>query len=231
MFKAGIIQYSSGPDIPGPGGKVFLGGDMTAGYLGQVPTSELWTGDDLATACGITQGTSQFSTTGWLKFAIDGKIIYKSQKTFRHSISWDHIHSKGCVHGTKTLTKNGITYKVRLMGGAENDPSHGSDADRDAIGSEWNRLMLPIHEKAPNSWAYPAFGGTSADWGINFTDADLQTHYNYGNGSYHWCREVYGSKTSNRVNRGSVGVSYSRDIGSYNTFSNLGWSPVLEIIS
>ena len=91
MFKAGIIQYSSGPDIPGPGGKVFLGGDMTAGYLGQVPTSELWTGDDLATACGITQGTSQFSTTGWLKFAIDGKIIYKSQKTFRHSISWDHI--------------------------------------------------------------------------------------------------------------------------------------------
>ena len=229
MFKAGIIQYSSGPDIPGP--SELLGGDMNAGYFGQVPTSELWTGDELAAACGITRGTSQFSTTGWLKFAIDGKIIYKSQKPFRHSISWDSIHSKGCVHGTKTLTKNGITYKVRLMGGAENDPSHGNDADRDAIGSEWNRLMLPIHEKAPSSWAYPAYGGTSADWGINFTDADLQTNSNSGNGSFHWCREVYGPNTSNRVVRGCDDVSYSAYFYSSNAYSSLGWSPVLEIIS
>jgi hypothetical protein len=231
MFKAGIIQYSSGPDIPGPGGKVFLGGDMTAGYLGQVSTDDLWTGDELATACGITQGTSQFSTTGWLKFAIDGKIIYKSQKTFRHSISWDHIHSKGCVHGTKTLTKNGITYKVRLMGGWLNDPSSGYDGVS-CHGSEWNRLMLPIHVNAPNSWNYPnnvSATEKTVDWGINFTDADLQTHHNYGNGSCHWGRETYSS--SNRVIRGYGGVSLSGNYSSSLTDSYYGWSPVLEIIS
>lgn len=216
-----------------PGGKILLGGDMNAGYFGVVPASELFTGTELASLCGITEGTSQFSSEGWLKFAIDGKIIFKSKKTIRHSISWDHINSKGCVKGTKTVTKGGHTYKVRLMKGALTDPSRYDLPDRGAKGSEWNKLMLPIHIKAKDkSWAYPAYVETDIPyWGIDFTDADLQTHNSHGDGSYHWCQEVSNDNPASRVYRGIGGVSSSGRATSSNTFAYHGWSPVLEWVS
>lgn len=223
-------SFTTPSDMPGPSDLV--GGDMQAGYFGIVPAAELYTGDELAAAVGITQGTSQFSDAGWLKFAIDGKIIYKSKKTFRNSISWDHINSKNCVDGTKTVTKDGTTYKVRLMRGALTDPSEYDNADRGAIGSEWNKLMLPIHANAAGqSWAYPAYVDTPTEnWGVGFTDADLQTHYDHGDGSYHWCQEVPKGYASNRVARGHAGVSYSYRRTSSGTGSYRGWSPVLEVV-
>ena len=215
-----------------PGSKYLLGGDMNAGYFGVVPTSELFTGTEIALACGITEGTVQFNDVGWLKFAIDGKIIFKSKKTIRHSISWDHINSKGCVKGTKTVTKGGHTYKVRLMKGALTDPSRYDLPDKGAMGSEWNKLMLPIHIKAKDkSWEYPANVETDIPyWGIDFTDADLQTHNSHGDGSYHWCQEVSNDNPAGRVYRGNLGVSYSSRRTSSATNASVGWSPVLEYV-
>ena len=54
-----------------------------------MPASELFTGAEISSECGITEGTLQFSDVGWLKFAIDGEIIFKSQKTYRHTILWE----------------------------------------------------------------------------------------------------------------------------------------------
>lgn len=225
---------SDGDDKTGsPGNKNLIAGDMTAGYFGVVPTSELFTGTELALACGITQGTAQFNDVGWLKFAIDGAIIFKSQKTYRHSISWDHIHTVGCVLGTKQVTKSGHTYKVRLMRGALTNPSLYDATDRGAKGSEWNRLMLPIHVQAKDkSWAYPAYvESTIPYWGINFTDVDLHTIDSAGNGSYHWCQETSNTDATRRVIRGYHDVSYSGYLASSNTTTFRGWSPVLEWVS
>lgn len=213
-----------------PGGVNLIGGDMSAGYLGTVPASELFTGTELASAVGITQGTVQFNEEEWLKFVIDGKIIFKSKKPFRHSISWDHINSQGCVNGTKTVTKNGVTYKVRLMKGGN---GNASDLVNGPKKSEWNKLMLPIHVKAKDqSWAYANNVDTPTPyWGIDFTDADLLTHNSHGSGSYHWCQEVFHSNASNRVCRGNVGVSSSGNATSSNASAGLGWSPCLEVVS
>ncbi len=60
----------------GPGPQTLIAGDMTAGFFGEVPVSELITGDDLATTIGLTTGISQHSNEPWLKFALDGNIIY-----------------------------------------------------------------------------------------------------------------------------------------------------------
>lgn len=215
-----------------PGGAKLIAGDMNAGFFGVVPASELFTGAEISSECGITQGTLQFSDVGWLKFAIDGEIIFKSQKTYRHSISYDHITSKGCVYGEKQVSKNGINYKATLIKGALTDPSAYTDPDRGAKGSEWNRLMLPIHIKAKDkSWAYPDYVEDNIPyWGIDFTDTDLQTIDSAGNGSYHWCQEIRGGDVTYRVLRGRYDVSFSSRNTSSSAIPNVGWSPVLRIV-
>lgn len=222
---------SDGDDKTGsPGPKNLIAGDMNAGYFGVVPASELFTGAEISSACGITAGTLQFNTDGWLKFAIDGKIVFKSQKPYRHTISWDNINTAGAAVGAKTVTKGGHTYKVRLMKGGNGDAANAVSGPK---GSEWNRLMLPIHIKAKDqSWAYPAnVDAPTAYWGIDFTDADLMTHRDHGNGAYQWCQETFHSNATYRVIRGYNGVSYSNNFASSNAYANYGWSPCLEWIS
>lgn len=227
MLANRVRMGGSGSIDLGPGPSKLIGGDMDAGFFGVVPASELYTGAEISSACGISQGTLQFNDVGWLKFAIDGKIIFKSQKPYRHSINWDHIDSVGAVKGTKQVTKGGNTYKVRLMMGGN---GNANDAINGPKSSEWNKLMLPIHIKAKDqSWAYSSYVNTPTEyWGIDFTDADLLTYSRHVDGGYHWCQEVYHSDASQRVYRGGMGVSYS-----YRYVSMIrvpGWSPVLELI-
>jgi len=222
------------------GSPYLVGGDMQAGYFGVVSANDLITGDALAALVGISAGTSQFSTEGWLKFAYQGKILFVAKKTIRSNISWDQINAANCARGNVVQkTVKGYTFKVRLMKGSHvagdsTVPDYGT-ASSGALnhGSEWNKLMLPIHENAApsKSWAYPNNVGTNdtAYWGTNFTDADLQTHYNHGDGSYSWCQETtYGS--SRRLLRGNNGVSYSRYYSSSGANTNRGWRPVLELV-
>lgn len=226
----GIFEKANAPiDLTGsPGGKLFVAGNMQEGYFGEVPASKLITGTALASAVGISAGTSQFSDIGWLKFAWKDKIQFIAKKPIRHSISWDNINTAGCVFGTKTVVIGGLTYKVRLMRSGIKDPV--ANLDGDMHGSEWNRLMLPIHIEAKDkSWAYPAKVEASIPyWGIDFTDGDLHTHNSFGSGSYSWCQET---QSASRVLRGISGVSYSGADPSSGAASYFGWRPVLELVA
>jgi len=139
-------------------------GTMDAGFFGIVPASDFITGDDLASAVGVTQGTSQFSNTNWLKFAFQGEIYMVPQKPIRHTISWDHLYLQGAVYGDgllageagaehhnltsssgsaltatrqdATVSVNGLRYEVALLKGGASDPLNSyNDADRGSIGS------------------------------------------------------------------------------------------------
>lgn len=231
--RGGKGQYVPVKDTTGsPGNQFTVAGDLQQGFFGTVSASELFTGTQLSSAVGISQGTIQFDDTPWLKFALDGKILFRPMKAFRHSISWNTINGVGCVFGTKTVTKNGHTYKVRLMKGALTAPSLYDAPDRGAKGSEWNKLMLPIHIQAKDkSWAYPAYVEDDIPyWGIDFTDQDLHTHNSFGNGTYVWCQETRNTKSSYRVLRGFDGASGSYSFGAANTYAADGWAPVLELI-
>lgn len=214
-----------------PGSKYAIAGDWNAGYFGVVPMSELITGDSLASKIGLSAGTSQFSSTaGWLKFAYNGKIQFVARKPLRHSISWDNINSANAVYGDKTIVIDGLTYKVRLMRGANKDPASARSGSINH-GSEWNKLMLPIHIQAKDgNWAYP--GNVEPNipyWGTDFPDEDLLTHSNYGSGSRSWCQEVAES-SDRRLIRGSFGVSVSDSNTSSSVGSSVGWRPVLELV-
>ncbi len=226
-----------------PGRNKLIAGTMQEGFFGEVSASEFITGDDLASECGISQGTSQHSTAGWLKFAYKGEILFVAKKPIRHSISWDAIDTAKCVYGDsgdKTVAIGGLTYKVRLMRalGPSNDPKTVASDYQGAINrhSEWNRLMCQIHEQAiGGSWDFP--DNIENDIGIlehslgngtngMYNDADLVVKS--GDGRYSWCQEM--SSTSYRLTRGSLGVSYSRRYLSSAATSDYGWRPVLKLV-
>ncbi len=243
----GVISVSNPypHDLSGsPGSKFLIAGTMEEGFFGEVPASELITGDALASECGISQGTSQHSTAGWLKFAYKGEILFVAKKPIRHSISWDAINTAKCVYGDsgdKTVTIDGLTYKVTLMRALEpsNDPKTVASGNSGAVNhhSEWNRLMCQIHEEAINgSWGYP--NNIESDIGIlehslgsgsqgMYSDADLVVAS--VDGRYSWCQET-STITSSRLARGHDGVSYSYYHTSSHTYSSLGWRPVLRLV-
>lgn len=214
--------------------KDLAAGTYEYGFGGEVPASELWTGDELATLLGVTGGTAQHSNEPYLKWFVDGKVILKSKKPIRHSVTWTYLNAKGVIYGNKIIEdKYGNQYKVRLMKGALTDPSQNSASDRGAKYSEWNKLMLPIHEQAANkNWKYPAYVEPEipSDWNINYTDKDLVTGSSGGYGYYHWCQETPAADPSDRVIRGYNGVSNASWNLASNTTLAYGWSPVLELI-
>lgn len=227
-----------------PGSNMLIAGTREEGFFGEVSSSELITGDALASECGISQGTSQHSTAGWLKFAYKGDIQFVAKKPIRHSISWDAINTANCVYGDsgdKTVVIGGKTYKVTLMRATDpsNDPKTVASANSGEVnhGSEWNRLMCQIHEDAINgSWPHP--GNIESDIGIlehslgsgsqgMYSDADLII--TSGNGRDSWCQEM-STFSLGRLVRGGYGVSRSEATGSSSATSVYGWRPVLRLV-
>ena len=86
------------------------------GYFGEVSSAALMTGDALASDIGLTAGTSQHSSEGWLKFYVGTNadcnyykrlnnfakpyVIYIAKKPYRHTVSWDDIYARGAVYGS-----------------------------------------------------------------------------------------------------------------------------------
>ena len=97
-----------------PSKKLFAG-NSKAGFYGFVQPSDFgeiednpegsktFNGDNLALAVGISQGTSQFSDTSWMKFSWNGKILFVPVKTLRYSISWNAIYNAGAVYGDDSV--------------------------------------------------------------------------------------------------------------------------------
>lgn len=241
------VRMGSGGSIDlGPGPAKLISGTMQEGFFGEVPSSEFITGDALTSQVGISQGTSQYSTAGWLKFAYKGDIQFVAKKPIRNSVSWDAINTAKCVYGDvgdRTITMDGLTYKVTLMRASEpsNDPKTTASGRSGAVNhhSEWNRLMCQIHEEAINgSWTHP--DNIESDIGIlehslgsgsqgMYSDTDLIVGSGSGNGRLSWCQDM-STATSGRLTRGNSGVSFSTSATSSATFSYYGWRPVLRLV-
>lgn len=212
-----------------------IAGDMEAGFYGEIPASEFITGNALATAIGLTAGTAQYSNEPWLKFALDGKVLYVAKKSYRHSIARNDIDFVGAITGTKTITINGDTYKVRVLQTGQGVAF--DDSPTNYHYSEYNRLMLPIHIKAKTkTWETPEYVESDLpDWNIGYTDADLNTVFGsgkgttthcferstYSNGNFHTLR---GAGTTNR-DASSRGLAMADSRLDY-----MGWRPCLELV-
>jgi len=197
-------------------------------YLGEVAAGDFITGQALTTAVGVTEGVDQSSSVGWLKFRIDGKVLHVAKRSFRYYMPWDHLNSKGCVDGTKTVVIDGKTYKVRLLKGAEADPSAWTTAMGQAnpaiLGpSEWNRLIMRVSVNNP---------GPASNW-ASFTDEELNVAS--GSGSRTLCKETI-TENGYCVGRGFPELKWfnyqmkSDGVQGNANFVSFGWRPVLELV-
>lgn len=240
------------PRVMGHGPVKLIGGDMQAGYFGEVSSDVLFRGDDLALQLGVDQGVLQNADAGWLKFAWRGQIIYIAKRSFMHTISWDHLYARGIVYGTddnglyprgtptnqyKSVAKDGFEYVVGLMTGAASDPvdtslrgeTYSSTLGLGA-GSEWNELIYRVHlsvPTAPNGLTYDGGAQFGDNWAV-FTDADLNIT---GNGRWKWCQETASESMSLRVLRGGDRLSDFRRHASSGASAGIGWCPRLVLKS
>lgn len=139
------------------------------------------------------------------------------------------------VSQNATVKIGGNTYQLQLLKGGDTDPldSYG-DSDRGLVGagSEWNNLILPLHEKAiVGDWNYSSYAGEVGNWGLGLTDKTLITHHTHGEGSYSWCQETGDTLPSRRVGRGFHGASNGYVNFSWHTSTNRGWRPALRLLS
>lgn len=197
-------------------------------FLGEVSASGFITGDALASAIGLTAGTAQHTDEPWLKFELDGKTLYVAKKPYRYNLSWNSIHARGAVFGTRTVVINGLTYKVRLLRGADVDPTP-APSGYNPVGtsaSEWDRLIYNVHNGVhtrANNTTPPGH------WPL-YSDVDLVVHNTGGKGSRSWCQETRVTATGQRVRRGGLGVSYVDFVSASTAVSDHGWRPVLELV-
>lgn len=241
-FEAIGVRAFTPPPPPGP--SELIAGTMEAGFFGEVTSEELLTYEDLATQIGLSVGTSQFNEESlWLKFFLDGRVMYVAKKTARNNLPWSQIQAVNAVfEGGAQVTVGPHTFDVTLLRGANSDPTVqgednlwvGYDTDL-SHGSEWNRLMYPIHSGTHISSNNPSVHGDPAtapfgSW-VAYNDTDLLVHRDGGNGSRTWCQEVNGDSPSYRVYRGYYGVSLLSRFTASQSTSNSGWRPCLRLIT
>jgi len=206
----------------GPGATTLVAGDSTAGFYGEVASSDLIDGNGLASLVGLSAGISQYSTIGWLKFAYQDKIVYVAKKPIRYYLSWEALYNLGLVYGTDdygivplstpvnqytTVTIDTHTYVVRLMKLFDEDPV--IDA---TIGGDVTALL----------------GGLVNDWGL-YTEDEI-TVPGTANGDAPWAQETPDSNTNNRYLNTSGRIDSFTTKGSTYATSYAGWRPVLELV-
>lgn len=200
----------------------------SGGYLIEELSNEQFISySELSTLAGVNVGVLHNEGQGWLRFYYEGKELIVSKKSIRHSITWDQIHSRGCAFGESTITVLGNKYKVRLLKGADHNPTqivspgYGYHIEG-SHESEWNRLFYPLVKDDSN--IPPEIRNPIAP----YSNRDLGVYSEYG--SFSWCQETHQDNTTWRVLRGSSGVSYLQRIDSSNVHTNFGWRPCLELI-
>ena len=164
------------------------------------------------------------------QIVVDGELVdeERSKKVSVHN-------KKHEVKQDRKVTIGNHNFAVTLLKGGADDPLDSyNDADRGLVGaeSEWNNLILPLHEQAKlGNWAYENYAGDVPDWGIGLTDLDLITHHTLGNGNYTWCQETGDAHPARRVGRGHGGASYGNVDVSWYVYWDRGWRPALRLLS
>lgn len=221
MIDALLSSIQNTIAIYGPGPQKLIGGDMTAGFFGEVPVAELITGASLATQVGLSAGVERNSDEPWLKFAIDGKIVYYAKKSFRSAISRNSVSV--AINKSITIGKN--TFLVSLPGVRNPTPPAYSDLPDGPYthNSEWNRLMYPITQATTE---HPKNSQVGPNW-AQYTAEELSMSPSTGNGVATWGLEMEGSSGLWRGNDGVSSISRSTPSLAY---AGYGWRPRLELM-
>lgn len=218
----------------GPGPQNLLAGDYTDGYFGSLSSNDFVKGSELSSMVNFVEGSLTNDILTWLKFSLDGKILFVPKNNIRKSISWEMVYKAGCVYGTndygitplstpvnqlRIVNVKGSLFKVRLFKTALTDPIENiSSQDNPALssGSEWNRLMYRIVMEADI--------GALEKWEM-FPYSTVSDDY------YSLCQETLNSSIKRAMRGGYDGISFFHSRDPETAASNYGWRPILELIT
>lgn len=199
------------------------------GYLiEELSNAQFTTYANVSSLAGVSYGFLHNEGQGWLRFDYEGVELIVSKKSIRYNISWDQINAAGCVFGSKVITINGNQYRVRVLTGADNNPTQVNPATgyyvNGSHNSEWSRLFYPLVRD--DAYIPPEIRNPNAPY------TNLQLGMITENGRYSWCQETYQGNAAQRVIRGNFGVSYFYRTTSSNTGTSAlyGWRPCLELV-
>jgi hypothetical protein len=84
----------------GPGPQKIIRGDWKRGYFGRIAVADFLSITDVKTLSGFSTGTFQTDATltYWLKFVIDGKILFMPGTYMCSNISWKNLYDAGFVY-------------------------------------------------------------------------------------------------------------------------------------
>jgi hypothetical protein len=206
-----------------------IASDGGVDWYGEVTGAELITGVQLASLIGLTTGYTLLPDSGWLHVGLDGTELLIAKRPFIFSISWEQINAVNAVYGNRIVNIQGQDYKIRLMKGANSDPTISTQGFDDASthGSEWNRIFYRLTE---NVYLDDQNTKASEEPFIHlaqYSEEDLKLGGVIAEGDASWCQETAG--TDNRLLRGWSGVSNSYSFYNKNWINpEYGWRPVLE---
>lgn len=234
-----------------PGPKDLAHGDKDLGYFGWWNDTEdpsFITQEDVENATGLGDTGDSLTTylgesfDGWLKFVKNEKILYVAKKPIRFRVTWDQIYLAGAVYGTPgdpgpyttrynikadetnqdaSITKNGFTYKIKLMTGGNDNPANSA-------GGDWNDLMYRVHEDDLH--------GMGGDLWDSFNGEDLHVNKDELGGDFtgvvSWVQETHATSSypEHRIIRGFDSISYFSNTVSTADTSFFAWRPFLEIV-
>jgi len=199
-------------------------------YLGEVTSVNFIDGVALASMLGLTSGQVSNSDAGWLKFKKqEGETLLVAKKTLRYRLSWNQLEAALIMYGERLISVQGNTYKVRLLRGAEKDPtewntSMSQNNPPEAAPSEWNRLIHRVAVGnpglAPNFVAFPL-----SDLSIAVSATGRMT----------LCQETLVESATTVVARGNTNLSVfnyvlKSDGSASSAQDHYGWRPVLELV-
>lgn len=238
-YLMGLPLGGGGVVIPvdtGPGPTELIGYHLTdnntkiSGFFGETTTNQLITGSALAALIGLTTGTVQNDADPWLRFILDGQILFVAKRSLRRAISWNNIAAVNAVYGDRIVEIQDYSFKVRLLQGINPGEPVPNTIDYDppiTHRSEWNRLLYPI---VADNATYPKTSQVGPNW-VTYTEAEIGLGPSGGTGRASWCQETPYNSTTFRAIRGYFSTSLMDWVSSSRTDYGYGWRPVLELIN
>lgn len=209
----------------GPGSNILKFGDRGLGFYDTIPADSLINAAGLIALSGIS-GMTASTFTSWLKYARNGKVLYVPNSTVANKISWDQLNTAGLVDGTKTVTIQGSTFKVRMMTGCPDDVDVDSlvaTGDMDVLGGlcEFNDLVYPLVDRTPVGQRLPnLMSQTIVIAGLTTTAPQVLT------------ANASDTKAVSRgvSNSARIGLTTINTVVKATVATTLNWWPVLELV-
>lgn len=225
----------------GPGAKTLKGGTKQLGYFGTVANTLMFPQQSLPARFPLVEGTEINAAPEWLKFINGTQVLFIAKTPIRRDISWQSLYQAGLVYGAADnglsplpagtpvnqlhiVKSGGFKYRIRLMRGADTNPSNGAYNNSDPVGfknSEWSRLLLRCSNADP----------TATFW-ERFTDVELGRHDGIRT-ILTLCLETHPYSPIHRVSRGYpdvTGIAASDGTTAPTGAIVVAWRPVLEYI-